>query len=486
MELKRPGSAELNREVATTADGRDITRPYVREIEQPQDELLRLQGGMDLRLYQALLSDDQCQTCLQQRRLALVSRQWEVKPGGSMRRDKVAAESINAMLQHVGWDKTTDQMHYGVWYGYSVAELIMARDGAELVIDRVAVRDRRRFRFTPERGLRMLTPQAPAYGEPMDERFFWTFAVGADHGDEPYGRGLAHWCYWLVYFKRNGLKHWLKFLEKFGQPTPVAKYPQGSTPPEIQKFLAAAQAMGTDSAVAIPAELVIEFMEAKRSGTADYDALLTRMDRAIAKVILGQSMTSEGAGGQYKGEMLHDVRQDLVRADADVLNESAMRNWVARLTHWNYPGAAVPTLRRVIEEPADTAKLAEVDSKLFLMGFRPTLAAVTERYGEGYEDRQPPKPDPEAKPKPTNLAAGDGDADVVNQLTDLLSTEAAAAEDAFVQRIRALVDQAESLPDLADKLNALQGDLQPDTLGALMQRALAVADLAGRSDVLDA
>ncbi|USE35242.1 DUF935 domain-containing protein [Endozoicomonas sp. SCSIO W0465] len=39
--------------------------------------------------------------------------------------------------------------------------------------------------------------------------------------------------------------------------------------------------------------VIIELIEAARSGTADYDALCQRMDKAISKVILSQTMTTD-------------------------------------------------------------------------------------------------------------------------------------------------------------------------------------------------
>jgi hypothetical protein len=52
----------------------------------------------------------------------------------------------------------------------------------------------------------------------MPERKFWTFSAGAATDDEPYGLGLGHFLYWPVFFKRNDIKFWLIFLEKFAAP----------------------------------------------------------------------------------------------------------------------------------------------------------------------------------------------------------------------------------------------------------------------------
>ncbi|WP_449423647.1 phage portal protein family protein, partial [Rhodanobacter lindaniclasticus] len=53
-------------------------------------------------------------------------------------------------------------------------------------------------------------------------------------------------------FKRNGLKFWLIFLEKFGMPTGVGKYDATATDGEKAKLLQAVRAIQTDSGMIIP------------------------------------------------------------------------------------------------------------------------------------------------------------------------------------------------------------------------------------------
>ena len=49
--------AALSAPVATTRDGRDITRPYVRGLQQPRDP--RLLRSVDWGVYDRILEDDQ-------------------------------------------------------------------------------------------------------------------------------------------------------------------------------------------------------------------------------------------------------------------------------------------------------------------------------------------------------------------------------------------------------------------------------------------
>ena len=105
-------------------------------------------------------------------------------------------------------------------------------------------------------------------------------------------------------------------------------------------------------------------------------------------------MTSEAVGGQYKADVQNSVRQELIKADADLLCESFNRGPARWLTDWNYPGAAYPRVFRLTEPEEDLNGRAERESKLFTMGYRPTLAQVQETYGGEWEV----VPKPEAPP----------------------------------------------------------------------------------------
>ena len=472
------------REIATTRDGRDITRGYVSPFEllQPQDSVLRARGQGNYEIYREVLRDDQVKAVFEQRRLAVVSRETEVLPGGERRQDKQAAEFIEEQLRRIRWDSVTDKMLYGVFYGFAVGECLFARDGAHVVLDAIKVRDRRRFGFDGDGGLRLLTMTQPNPGEILPPRKFWHFATGADHDDEPYGLGLAHWLYWPVFFKRGGMKFWLIFLEKFGSPTTKGTYPANATPEEKSRLLAALEAVTTDSGIIIPEGMAIELLEAARSGSVDYRTLQDKMDAAIAKVVLGQTLTTEAAGGQYKADVQMDVRQDLVKADADLVCESFNRTVVRWLCEWNFPGAALPRVWRRIEDDPDLKPQAERDKHIYDMGFKPTLTYVTETYGGEWTERAAPSAPP---PNPEAEFAESDSRTVVDDQVGRLETEAQAALDDMIQQVRALVEQAASLDELRDKLMDIYPALDAQAFARVMQRALAAATLAGRYDILE-
>ena len=407
----------VGRELAGIGGGRDVTRGYVDDqlYLSPQDKVLRYQGANNYEIYEDILRDDRVQSTFAQRRAAVVAREWEVTPGGSLRRDRMAADHLREMLAHAQWDATTNKMLYGVHYGYSAAEMMWARDGRHVAIDAIRVRNRRRFVFGGDDfHLRLLTTDDPQ-GEPLPERKFWTFASGADNDDEPYGRGLAYHLYWPVWFKKNQVAFWLQFLNKFGAPTAATKYPRGSTDAtERRRALEVAEAIHARTAIAVPDDLEVELVEARRSGAVDYEAFYQRMQDAITTIVLSQTMTTEDGSSLSQAKVHMDVRREVVEADASLIDESFRRGPAAWLTEWNYPGAAAPRVRRIMEDPAALKGLAERDQIIVAMGHRLTRDYVERTYHVELEEAEPradpPDPRPDPPPPAANLAEDEDDA----------------------------------------------------------------------------
>ncbi len=479
---------EIHREIATIRNGQDITRGFVGPMLQPRDRVLRVRGAGDLEIYESVLSEPQVESTFQQRRRAVTKCAWRVEPASDRRVDKKAAEFLRQQLERIGWDTRTERMLYGVFYGYAVAEVIYGRDGNMLTFEAIKVRNRRRFRFAEDGGLRLLTPGAMFEGIPAEQPYFWHFATGADNDDEPYGLGLGHWCYWPVLFKRQGVKYWLTFLEKFGAPTPVGKYPAGASAAERARLLEAVAAIQTDAGVILPEGMEITLIEAARSGTADYKVMHDTMDDTIARITLGQTLTSSvssSGGSRALGDVHHDVRQDLVRADADLINESFNLGPATWLTRLNFPDADPPRVVRDVEEPEDLDSRAERDNKIKSLGFRPSLKYVLETYGgEWTESNATPAVEGGGAAPPANFAEGDA-TNAVRELGDVTAAALDEQVGQWVGQVRQMIEQAGSLDEVRDRLLSEFASLPLDQFQAVMAQALTGAHLAGRGSVSD-
>lgn len=381
-EVSEPDLASLN------PSGESYT-----QLLLPQDTVLT-QRGRDYKIYREVLRDDQCKSAWQQRTDAMVQAPWEVKPASKSAIDNSAADFIKENLDSIEWDLATRGMHFGVWYGHAVGECMWELREGKVRLNQVKVRDRGRFAYDIHNKLVLRAATGDVW---MPERKFWTFRTGADHDDEPYGLGLAHYAYWPVFFKRNAIKFWLVFQEKFAAPTVMGKVQAGTfnDPALKAKVLAELRRLVTDTAILVPDGVEVELLEAARSGASSYEAMKDAMDGAISKIILSQTMTTDDGSSRSQAEVHARVRDTVVKADADLLCASFNRQVVAWLTDWNFPGAKPPTVWRNLEPAEQLSARVERDSKIYSLGYEPSEEYISEVYGEGWEKRAavsaPPK-----------------------------------------------------------------------------------------------
>jgi hypothetical protein len=158
---------------------------------------------------------------------------------------------------------------------------------------------------------------------------------------------------------------------------------------EKAKLLQATRAIQTDSGIIMPKGMELDLLEAGRSGTADYKALQDYMDATIQKVVLGQTASTQGTPGKLGNDQLQrEVRRDIITSDADLVCESFNKGPARWLTEWNFPGAAIPRVYRVTEEPEDLDATASRDKKISTWATSPSrstwirpMATTTSRPG---------------------------------------------------------------------------------------------------------
>ena len=467
---------ELSSEIATTRDGQDITQPWVGLLQQPRDP--RLLASVDWGVYDKIAMDDQVKMARQQRVSAVVAAEWDVLAGDDKDpRSVAAAVEFKAMMGTLGWDHITKKMLNAPFHGIAIAELIWGNVNGKPGFVKIKVRHARRFRYDNEGNLRLLS-RSSFDGKIVPERKFWVVTDGADNDDEPYGHGLADWLYWPVLFKRNGIRFWNIFLDKFGSPTAVAKYRRGTPKADIDKLVQMLQALATDSGIVVPDGVAVDFLQAARSGTADHEKLVRYMDECIAKIILGQTMTSADGASLSQAQVHAGVKLEFVKADADLqcdsFNEGPSRWW----TDLNYgTDVAAPRLVRLVEEEVDIKMLASTDAIHDRLGWRRTVESFNDTYGKGYERKPEAIVVPQATGKVDSIAADNASfAEPEASKRDIVDDVAEALLKSHGWR--------PLTPVMKTVLEALEASDNPDDFNAALLEALPPSDREGLTEIL--
>lgn len=480
--------AELKNEIASAS--RDYLNPMFMGLLRNHDDTLATRGmGKGLAIYDDIERDAFAFAVINKRKMAVVSFPWDVQPASDALRDRKAAELVKAQLNAINFDKLTLDMLDAVLKGYAIGEVIWNTDNSHIYVEKVIPRNQRRFVFNENYEPKLLTINNMLTGEDLPGRKFIVHSAGAKDGS-PYGLGIGAKLFWPTFFKRQNITFWLTFADKFGSPTVVGKYPSGTVDVEQTKLLNAISSVAQESGIIMPSEMVVELLEASRSGAGDfYENLCRYMDEQISVAVLGETMTTtaKSAGlGSSQSDTHNDIRLELARADADLLTGTLQQTLVKWIVEFNMPGAGIPRVWRKIEAQKDLKAHAERDVRIKSLGFKPTLDYITATYGEGWEiDPNPTRTPINLNPQQANASFAEPDQVTQNQITreNQLSTEAAPAWNKMLDSVKSIVDKATSLQGLRDDLLASFTELDAADLAKVMAVAFATAELAGMDDV---
>ena len=475
---------------SASGDGADPTTRYRSDLRKYEDPILnRSRKGLDG--YKELLSDSQVQSTLQQRRLAVADLDWTVEPASDRDVDKSAADFVKDQMQHAKWKATLKKMHYTVFYGFSVAEMMWATDGDVVFADEVKVRERSRFRFDNDGEPRLDVPGETG-GRALPDRKMWWTVTGGDHDDLAYGMGLAHFLYWPVTFKREGIKSTLTFLDRYAHPTPIGKFPAGTSKDDRSKLLQALRAMYVDEAIIVPEGIEVDQLQGGSGSQGDiYRAFEDARNADIAKVVLGQTMTTDDATtglGSTQGEVHERVKEQVVGADASILYQSWRRHPMQWLVQWNFPQAEMPTIRHELEEEdeEDRETAAKETKTMAQAGWERTQESVDETFGPGtYEKKDGGPRTADRGGSSPAFAEFSDETPIPQRFAESVSGPADEVMAQWMEEVRALLAEAGSLSEFSERLVELYPEMDPEALSDVLGDGMAASRAGGHLEVID-
>ncbi|MCW5657437.1 MAG: DUF935 domain-containing protein [Burkholderiaceae bacterium] len=325
---------------------------------------------------------------------------------------------------------------------------------------------------------------------------------------------------WPYLFKNYSTRDLAEFLEIYGLPLRVGKYPSGASDTEKRALLAAVTQIGHNAAGIIPQSMALEFEAAAAGTDVPFATMMRYMDAAESKAILGQTLTaSEGEHGtQALGNVHNEVRMDIRNADARLIEETLHRQLIQPLALLNIPGVDIKRLPRVCldtSEPEDLQAYADNLPKLAAAGLKipvkwaqdklripepegdePVLSGPEPVVPQAGEELQLGAAKPPAKmmhdkmPAKEALAAELPGTDPRDALDDLVDEALADWRPLMAPLVSPLVDamrqaaaNGETLEAFAARLPELVERLDGKPLAEQLARAAFVARLAGEAQL---
>jgi len=487
----------IRNEIATTRKDIDIFDGYLNRLENPDPVLLSEANGRGLKLYDEIDRDSHAGAVLQTRYLGVAGLEFEMIPASGKKADKKVAEFIYTRLAESNFTQAIQELMQSALYGFYAAE-IMWRDQPEGIgIRKFICKHPRRFSFDFERNLRLITLENMIEGEELPDRKFICHTFG--DSDNPHGKGLGQRLWWPVWFKKNGIKFWMTFLDKFGSPTAVGKYPPNTAEKDQDKLLDAIELIHQETGITIPENMAVELLEAARAGNASYEKMCDYMDRQMSKVVLGQNLTTDVSEGSYAASQTHNsVREDIVKADSDAIAETLNETVVRWLADFNFPAVKIyPKLRFRTDSGPDLKLQAERDE---IVTNKIGVPVATQYFYDTYDLPEPKEGEKsvggkqQATMPAADAAAADDDDDddgrggeFAEKLTEddfeafenkaSLAAQKAFAD--FVKKQMELVMNAKSWEDVGENIYKKYPHKSADEFQDILARSLFVAGLAG-------
>lgn len=240
---------------------------------------------------------------------------------------------------------------------------------------------------------------------PAPDYKFMIFTNGGLYGNM-FGESILTPCYWPWFFGfLNVLKYWVNFLDKWGQPTPIANIPLSwwqdtNLKKQILKLIANVQ---SEYAAMVPqtpdGKNLISLLEAQRGSTHDvYSGFMEMMNKWKVLTILGQTLTTMEAefGTRSQSQTHQIVRHEYLGADIDkiqnFINGQFIR-WIVDFKFGVNPQRKNPTFQFNMQQPKDLSKLATAFTQIV------DLIDVPQQYL--YELLGIPQPEKGANGEPT-------------------------------------------------------------------------------------
>jgi phage gp29-like protein len=486
------------------------------------DEVL-LNSGRTFDVYRKIMVDGQVRSCANNRKSGTKSLNWDIERGvkNKSKYGKLIKEFYS---QDFDIDSVNDDILNAPFFGFQPIEIIWGRVGKYILPLELKAKNPEWFTFGIDGQLRLLTLGNFVQGIPVPDR---KFLVPRYHDIDnkyynPFGNRILSSCFWPATFKKSGMKWWVTFCEKYGMPYLVGKLPAGMDS-ERDSMLAQLKNMVMDAVAVISDDSSVELVGSNSGGkdsSGAYKGLIDICNADITKVILGQTLTTEGnsngSGSLALGKVHAGVRQDIVIGDKKIVENThnQLIKWTIEANFGSIPGTDIPKYEMFEEEDVDL-NLAQRDEILGRCKVNFKKSYFIENYNLKDEDFDLAE-EPETTPN-TPFATGDK-----TKNKNSISPEQLAAEkeeqgvekqaEEFAEQVEHITDQilkqftdemlqqqiegairpilkslknAQTSEDFLEELNKISPEMNSSEIETQLTKIIFIAKLLGSKDVRD-
>ncbi|MGX2947360.1 DUF935 domain-containing protein [Frederiksenia canicola] len=317
---------------------------------------------------------------LSKRRNAILTVDWQIAPPpNATPEEQRDAEMLEEILRDAVWlDDCLFDATDAILKGYSCQEIEWEPHliGGLKLIKNVHWRDPAWFMTPPEQRNVLHLRDGSINGVPLAQ-FGWITHIAKAKTGYLSRIGLARTLVFPFIFKNYSVRDFAEFLEIYGLPMRLGKYPEGATNNEKTTLLRAVMGIGHNAGGIIPRGMEIEFQNAADGNADTFMQMIEWAEKSMSKAILGGTLTSQADGKTSTnalGDVHNDVRLEVRNADLKRLAATLTRDLVYPLYILNKgvqtDRRRLPRFEFDVAESEDINLFADGLNKLVDIGFK--------------------------------------------------------------------------------------------------------------------
>lgn len=383
--------------------GNDVNKLVATLVESEGGNMSRLMALYDDMRERDARLDAVCRT----RVLALTGKEWTLATPHGLEQDSEAIRIVEEMNRIVGLlpDMTSliATLMDGALRGYSVVEMEWGQRQGYSVPVEFFWRDPGRFAFDDRMVIHRSDLGDGYPGIPLSDYGPDRFIIHSPSGGRACyvtRRGALRPCLWPSMTKRYGLRWWLVAAERFGQPAPILKVPDGDDN-LFDDAVDMLRNLNEDWQAVLTQGMELELLPGSGDFSGDlHDKMVQLANTEMAVCILGQNLSTEVQGGSFAAAKVHDsVRLDYLSADANELSETLRRDLLEPIVRYNFGDVPVPRFdfSLVPSETADVQEWHIIQGVVSINETREALGFAANVAPDAGALRTAPQPEPGAR-----------------------------------------------------------------------------------------
>jgi len=261
---------------------------------------------------------------LHKRKRSVTKLQWDVQPPRNPTKEEqsLTAFAREALCDLPGFKDLLFDCLDAIANGFAALELEWTRLGNTWVIEKHHWRPQSWFQLDQATRMHIHLRDGTPDGSKLLP-FGWILHRHKAVSGYTARQGLMRVLVWPYLIEQYATWDFAEFLDIYGMPLRVGKFPNKATTDERNTLWRALVGIGHNAAAMIPDSMSIDFEEAMRNAESPFVAAQSWAERAESKCIVGQTMSAEShpSGlGSGNAKLHGEVRNDIRDADTEVLN----------------------------------------------------------------------------------------------------------------------------------------------------------------------